>query len=99
MNDGVSTTDNNRRLLLAWGLLVGLTLISLIAVLVFGHGETGLLAAAIALTASYFKARAVLDHFLDLRRAGKGWRGFFSSMLVVLLGCLLATYAVAEVLS
>lgn len=99
MTDGVSTTDNNRRLLLAWGLLVGLTLISLAAVLVFGHGETGLLAAAIALTASYFKARAVLDHFLDLRRVGKGWRGFFSGMLVVLLGCLLATYAASEVLS
>lgn len=99
MNDGVSTAENNRRLLLAWGLLVGLTLISLTAVLVFGHGETGLLAAAVALMASYFKARAVLDHFLDLRRAGKGWRGFFSGMLLVLLGCLLATYAASEVLS
>lgn len=96
MNDVVaSSADTDRRLMRAWGLLVGLTLISLTTVLVFGHGETGLLAAAVALTASYFKARAVLDHFLDLRRAGKGWRGFFSGMLVVLLGCLLATYAVA----
>ncbi|MGE5514459.1 MAG: cytochrome C oxidase subunit IV family protein [Bacteroidota bacterium] len=95
MSKVLSAVDTDRRLLRAWGLLVGLTLISLTGVLVFGHGETGLLAAAIALTASYFKARAVLDHFLDLRRAGKGWRGFFSGMLVVLLGCLLATYAVA----
>lgn len=95
MTDTASTVETNCRLLRAWGLLVGLTLVSLTAVLVFGHGETGLVAAAVALTASYFKARAVLDHFLDLRRAGKGWRGFFSGMLVVLLGCLLATYAAA----
>lgn len=87
--------QTNRRLLRAWGLLVGLTLVSLATVLVFGKGEAGLAAAAVALAASYFKARAVLDHFLDLRRAGKGWRGFFSGMLLVLLGCLLATYAVA----
>lgn len=90
-----SSVETDRRLLRAWGLLVGLTLVSLSAVLVFGHGETGPAAAAVALAASYFKARAVLDHFLDLRRAGQGWRGFFSGMLVVLLGCLLATYVVA----
>lgn len=90
-----TTTDTSRRLLFAWGLLVGLTLVSLVAVLGFGHGETGLAAAAVALTASYFKARAVLDHFLDLRRAGPGWRHFFSGTLIFLLGCLLATYAFA----
>ncbi len=90
-----SAHNTSRRLLYAWGLLVGLTLVSLTAVLVLGHEEAGFAAAAVALVASYFKARAVLDHFLDLRRAGKGWRGFFSGMLIVLLGCLLATYAVA----
>lgn len=95
MNEPIAAIKRDCRLERAWGLLVGLTLVSLATVLVFGHGETGLLAAAVALTASYFKARAVLDHFLDLRRAGKAWRGFFSGMLVVLLGCLLVTYAVA----
>ena len=85
----------SRRLLRAWALLMGLTVISLTVSLGFGQGETGLAAAAISLTASYFKASAVLDHFLDLRRAGKGWRGFFSTMLVVLLGGLMATYVAA----
>lgn len=94
MSDCETPAQTDRRLLLAWGLLVGLTLVSLVTVLVFGRGETGLAAAAVALAASYLKARAVLDHFLDLRRADKGWRGFFSGMLLVLLGCLLATYAV-----
>lgn len=93
MNNVETAAQTDCRLLRAWGLLVGLTLVSLATVLVFGKGETGLAAAAVALTASYFKARAVLDHFLDLRRADKGWRGFFSGMLVFLLGCLLATYA------
>lgn len=92
MNPCDSPADTNRRLLRAWGLLVGLTVLSLTAVLVFGHSETGLVAAGVALTASYFKARAVLDHFLDLRRADKGWRGFFSAMLIILLVCLMATY-------
>jgi hypothetical protein len=80
----------SRRLLLAWGLLVGLTVISLVAVLGFGQAEGGRVAAAVALAASYLKARAVLDHFMDLRRAGPGWRGVFSGLLLVLLGGLLA---------
>lgn len=92
-----SETDiaTSRRLLAAWALLVGLTLVSLTAVLGFGQSEAGLAAAAIALIASYFKARAVLDHFLDLRRAGSGWRSFFSAMLLVVLGGLMATYVAA----
>lgn len=77
-----TTAGTSRRLLLAWGLLVGLTLVSLTVVLGFGHGEGGLVAVAVALVASYFKARAVLDHFLDLRRAGPGWRTFFSATLI-----------------
>lgn len=86
---------SDRRLLSAWALLVGLTALSLTAVLGFGRSEGGLPAAAIALIASYFKARAVLYHFLDLRHADRGWRTFFSAMLVVLLGGLMATYVAA----
>lgn len=82
----------SRRLLGAWLLLVGLTLVSLVAVLGFGHSEAGLAAVVVALTASFLKARAVLDHFLDLRRAGAGWRGFFHGSVLFILGLLLATY-------
>ncbi|MBR9970796.1 cytochrome C oxidase subunit IV family protein [Magnetospirillum sulfuroxidans] len=86
----------SRRLLRAWALLVGLTLVSLVAVLGFGHSEAGLLAVMVALGASFFKARAVLDHFLDLRRAGTGWRSFFYGSLILILLVLLATYIAAE---
>lgn len=85
----------SRRLLKAWGLLMGLTLVSLTAVLGFGQAEAGLPAAAVALTASYLKAHAVLDHFLDLRRADRGWRMFFSALLILLLSGLMATYVAA----
>lgn len=85
----------SRRLLHAWLLLVGLTLLSLVAVLGFGHSEAGMAAVAVALAASFLKARAVLDHFLDLRQAGSGWRGFFYGSLLFILGVLFATYVVA----
>lgn len=85
----------SHRLLGAWALLVGLTVVSLVAVLGFGHSEAGLVAVAVALVASFLKARAVLDHFLDLRKAGSGWRGFFTGSLVFILGVLFATYVVA----
>ncbi|MCA1908786.1 MAG: cytochrome C oxidase subunit IV family protein [Magnetospirillum sp.] len=85
----------SRRLLRAWLLLVGLTLLSLVAVLGFGHSEAGIMAVAVALAASFLKARAVLDHFLDLRRAGSGWRGFFHGSLALILVVLFATYLVA----
>jgi hypothetical protein len=85
----------DRRLMSAWGLLVGLTVISLAATLGYGGSEAGLPAAAIALAASYLKARAVLYDFLDLRHAAPGWRAFFSAMLVVVLGGLMATYVAA----
>jgi hypothetical protein len=95
MQTAESHSDWSRRLIRAWMLLVGLTLVSLTAALGFGKAEGGLLAAAVALVASFFKARAVLDHFLDLRRADKGWRGFFSGMLVAILGGLMVTYLIA----
>lgn len=89
-------SQTNRRLLKAWVLLAGLTLASLGAVLGFGTTEAGFAAAAIAMAASYWKARLVLDHFLDLRHADGNWRGFFSGMLLVILGGLLASYAWVE---
>ncbi len=85
----------SRRLTRAWVLLVALTLVSLGAVLGFGATEAGIAAAAVALAASFYKARLVLDHFLDLRRAEGGWRGVFAAMLAVILGGLMATYVAA----
>lgn len=94
----VEETQNqwSRRLALTWAVLVGLTLVSLVAVLGFGHSEAGLAAVAVALTASFLKTRMVLDHFLDLRRAGPGWRGFFNGALLLILLILFSTYLAAD---
>lgn len=85
----------SKRLLVAWLVLVGLTLVSLVAALGFGQAEGGRVAAAVALSASWIKGRAVLDHFMDLRRAGPGWRGFFSGLLLLILGSLMATFLIS----
>ncbi|OJX80903.1 cytochrome C oxidase subunit IV family protein [Magnetospirillum sp. 64-120] len=95
MTHGETPSQVSRRLFRAWMLLVCLTMVSLVAVLGFGHSEAGLVAVVVALAASFLKARAVLDHFLDLRQAGSGWRGFFYGSLVFILGVLLVTYVVA----
>lgn len=92
--DAETSDSRSRRLLRAWALLVGLTMVSLIAALGFGQVEGGRVAAAVALVAAYVKGRAVLDHFMDLRRAGPGWRNLFSGLLLVILGGLMATFLI-----
>lgn len=87
-----SLSGNAKRLLRAWLLLVGLTLASLGTVLGF-EASAGLFAAAVALAASFWKARLVLDQFLDLRHAPSTWRGFFYGMLLVILCGLMGSYA------
>ncbi|CAA7615197.1 cytochrome C oxidase subunit IV family protein [Magnetospirillum sp. UT-4] len=94
MTHDEAARDWSRRLARAWAWLAGLTGLSLVAVLGFGQVEAGAAAAAVALAASYFKARLVLHHFLDLRRADAGWRGFFAAMLAAILGGLMVAYLI-----
>jgi hypothetical protein len=89
----------SRRLNRAWLMLVGLTMVSLVAVLGFGTTEAGMAAAGVALAAAFYKARLVLDHFLDQRRAEGSWRAVFAAMLAVILGGLMATYVAAGLLN
>lgn len=85
------------RLLRAWIILAGLTVLSVGAALTGGSGSrSGLIAVLVALTASFIKARQVLDHFLDLRRAGAGWQAVFMALLLAILGGCLVVYALAD---
>jgi len=82
---------HGRRLLRAWGVLVLLTVVSVATALAGGGIEGGgRMAATVAAIASLFKARQVLDHYLDLRRAGGGWSALFTILLVAVLGVCLA---------
>ncbi|MBI3445635.1 MAG: cytochrome C oxidase subunit IV family protein [Magnetospirillum sp.] len=85
-----------RNLLRAWAILASLTALSVGAALIGGTGQrSSLIAVAVALIASFIKARQVLDHFLDLRRAGWGWRGLFNALLLLILGLCFALYLAA----
>jgi hypothetical protein len=82
-----------RRLARAWMILAALTVVSVAAALAAPAGQrAGLVSVGVALAASFIKARQVLDHFLDLRRAGKGWRGLFNGLLLAILGICFALY-------
>ncbi len=84
---------HGRRLNRAWAVLAGLTVLSVGAALLGPDGQRASLGSvAVALVASFVKGRQVLDHFLDLRRAGSGWRGLFNALLLVILGSCFALY-------
>lgn len=85
-----------RRLLRAWAILATLTLVSVASAMVAPHDQrVGLVSVSVALVASFIKARQVLDHFLDLRRAGSGWRTGFNVLLLVILGLCFSLYVAA----
>ena len=76
-----------------WAILIALTAFSLWAGQAGGEGSLGLTGAGLVLLAACFKADQILTHFLDLRRAGTGWRVLFRSMLVLLGTAILGIYA------
>lgn len=63
-----------RRLTRAWGLLVILTVASLLAGRAGEAGSLGLLGSAVVLAVAAFKAQRILMDFLNLRAAPAGWR-------------------------
>ena len=86
-----------RRLLRAWAVLAILTVASVgTAMVTAGDNRASLISVAVALIASFIKARQVLDHFLDLRRAGGGWRVLFNALLGVILGLCFILYLAAS---
>lgn len=76
--------ENDARLLKAWLILVGLTIVSVGAGLWLHIPAKA--AGAIAMVVAVVKARQVLDHFLDLRRAAGPWRAMLTSLLVFIAG-------------
>lgn len=87
-------SSDDRRLFTAWVILVALTALSVGVALAGGEGGgsegAGKWAGAVAMAVAFVKARQVLDHFLDLRRAGNGWRmGFTFALLGLLSGLVL----------
>lgn len=70
-----------KRLALVWSVLLGLTLVTgLAANALFGLGAMG----PVLALASLLKARLILSHYLDLRRA-PDWNRAFLAILIALV--------------
>lgn len=76
--------EHDARLLKAWLVLVGLTILSVGAGLWLHMPAKA--AGAIAMVVAVVKARQVLDHFLDLRSAAGPWRSMLTWLLVFIAG-------------
>jgi len=82
---------SRRGLVLAWGLLAGLTVASMVAGL-FGVEDTAALGwpmVAFILAVTWVKANRILAVYLNLRVAPAGWRGFLGGLVLVILGLIL----------
>jgi caa(3)-type oxidase subunit IV len=85
--DSPQLDSGSKRLTRAWLIVVGLTIASVASVMAGSRMESGgQWAAWVAMAAAFVKARQILDHFLDLRRAGDTWRGFFTFALLAIIG-------------
>jgi hypothetical protein len=90
-----------RRLLITWGILMGLTLLSLASAQVTGEGRLAPLAwwsAALVLVATFYKVRQILMVYLNLRVSTATWRGTFIAFLLLTLALIGLGYAVANYL-
>ena len=76
-----------------WLLLVGATLISWWLVERRGIGTH--IATTSALLIAGFKARMVLQHFMELRTAPPIWRAVFDAWVVIFIGAIVAGYWLA----
>lgn len=84
------------RLTVSWLILLGLSAATL---LMASHGgdapgpAQGVIAATVLLGLAVAKGREILLRYLELDRAGAGWRALLSGYLVVLCGAILLIYA------
>jgi len=84
------------RLTVSWLILLGLSAVTLLFARHGGDGAgpgVGIAGAAVLLGLAVAKGREILLRYLELDRAGAGWRGLLSAYLVVLCGAILLIYA------
>ncbi len=82
-----------RQILVAWAVLVALTIGSMIAGKVTSAASLGIVWTAALLAITWAKARGILLVYLNLRAAPAHWRTGFSTALAFMLILLLAIYA------
>ncbi len=88
-----------RALLLTWLLLMGLTVLLLLAGDPDGSGRLPLISVALLLLVALLKARQILWVFLGLARSSGLWKATFLASLAVILALVLGCAALAPLLS
>lgn len=77
-------TSDTRRLVIVWAVLIGLTALTGFAGRVTGQANLTVVFLALLGIVSMIKARLILAHYLDLRRA-PGWNRAFGAVLYALI--------------
>lgn len=84
------------RLTIAWGVLLALSITSLVvgnAAPGHAHEALGVLGAAGVLVTAFLKGREILLHYLELKHAGRGWRVILFTWLLLVAALVLGAYA------
>ncbi|WP_346795931.1 cytochrome C oxidase subunit IV family protein [Halomonas sp. Bachu 37] len=90
----MTTLPGTRRLLVTWGILMALTLASMVSARL-DQGDWQALplwSAGLILAATFFKAHRVLMVYLNLRAATPAWKGIFIGLMLVTLALIAAGY-------
>ena len=82
-----------KELIAAWLVLMALTIGTMIAGRVTNASTLGFAWLSALLVITYFKARTILNVYLNLRAAPRHWRSGFSAILVVMLLAIAGIYA------
>ncbi|QEA39265.1 hypothetical protein FGL86_09385 [Pistricoccus aurantiacus] len=92
------TLPGARRLIITWGILMGLTLISMLSAQLFETGWQALplWGALLILISTGFKAHQVLMVYLNLRTSTPGWKGAFVGLALLTLALILSGYLAAR---
>jgi len=85
---------SRRTLFIAWLILMALTIGTMLAGHVTSTRSLGLIWTALLLLISWAKARTILQVYLNLRAAPRGWQSGFNAILIFMLLVLLGLYAI-----
>lgn len=93
------TLPGARRLIITWGVLMSLTLVSMLSAQLFetdAWQALPLWGALLVLISTGFKAHQVLMVYLNLRTSSAAWKGAFVGLALLTLALILSGYLTAR---
>ena len=90
-------TSPIRKLFIVWLSLMALTIGTMIAGKVTSVSSIGIYWISGLMLVTFFKAKLILDHYLELKLAYGVWGKLFTSMVAILLAILWAIYLYQQI--